>query len=136
MKHSEPIELWSLQRKCKNLERVPRYYGPMFFIAATLMLFSIPTILCGMIAITKYLMAATGLFVGVALVWERLRFNRWDALFRIYLDERERRFYDCPAWMQSWVWEHRFHAQEDAMLHAIECNEAHLPGDCPLCGAK
>jgi hypothetical protein len=55
------------------------------------------------------------------------RESAYGRAFRSALDE-------VPNWLQYRAI--KFYGDEEWAMAAIECNEAHIPGDCPLCGAQ
>jgi len=67
--------------------------------------------------------------------------NQWGSCFRPRSlkinEEMYRRLNQVPPSLASLA--QQFYGKDTVypwMFSAIECHEAHLPGDCPLCGAK
>jgi len=99
--------------------RLDRYFAPWSTIAVTVW---VCAFISGHAALVFVLMAWVAVGgAGLLVVGRPIR--TWDArVWAVPMELRDRAI--------------ALYGPEDDYVTAVECHECHLPGDCPLCGAK
>ena len=116
-------------REKNRLERIPRIDNrpKLFFVC-----FVVTCLMCIPLMLCPAWWWLLGLLPAAYMAWLMYGERRYSA----GIDRLEwiMMFWDAPAWLK--LKGVGLYGPTDGLLSAIECHESHIPGDCPLCGAK